>query len=565
MVTYGGEQSLDRYLALSARGLPFNVVHAAGNFAIALAAGPALVRMISRFRTRLEFTWRPRRRPAPGRRRAGRARRCREHPRRPRDARRSGVDWLVGAQNDDGGFAATRGQPSGPAITGWAMLGLEAAGRNPHDVRSGARTPVTYLRSQVGRLRSTGDLERTILALVGAGHRSAPLRRHRPDRRAALAPRPRRLGRRPGQPDRLLRAGACAPPAPTPHRSGAPRAGCGARRALRGAGESSPPRRRRRTRPAPRSRAWSRPGRAVARPPAAPPGCAKPSAAAGAGRWARAESSTRSRPPGRSRAWSPPAPPQHRRSPTGSATWRGCERPTATTATRRPATRPRSGSPPRSCSRSSASRSRSRPSPAPRPAPAPRARATGRARARGRRVRGADHGRERLARRTRRRRRSRAGRRRRHRRRRSGRLAADRGRRRSRRAGIAVRGAGERRTGLCRRRPGGSGGRRGDARGQPLLSGRRGGRRRRCDLVPARRRRRAGRCRRRRLALVAAPVALSGGRRISPSTAASVVADGCRDRDPHPAHPQGLPARAARPRRPSTSCSTSPAGLPTTT
>ena len=59
MVTYGGEQSLDRYLALSARGLPFNVAHAAGNFAIALAAGPALVRMISRFRTRLEFTWRP--------------------------------------------------------------------------------------------------------------------------------------------------------------------------------------------------------------------------------------------------------------------------------------------------------------------------------------------------------------------------------------------------------------------------------------------------------------------------------------------------------------------------
>ncbi len=40
MVTYGGEQSLDRYLALSARGIPFNVAHAAGNFAIALAAGP---------------------------------------------------------------------------------------------------------------------------------------------------------------------------------------------------------------------------------------------------------------------------------------------------------------------------------------------------------------------------------------------------------------------------------------------------------------------------------------------------------------------------------------------
>ena len=59
MVDYGGEQSLDRYLALSARALPFNLAHAAGNFAIALAAGPALVRMISRYRTRLEFNWAP--------------------------------------------------------------------------------------------------------------------------------------------------------------------------------------------------------------------------------------------------------------------------------------------------------------------------------------------------------------------------------------------------------------------------------------------------------------------------------------------------------------------------
>ena len=45
MVTYGGEQSLERYLALSARGVPFNIAHAVGNSAFALAAGPAFVRM----------------------------------------------------------------------------------------------------------------------------------------------------------------------------------------------------------------------------------------------------------------------------------------------------------------------------------------------------------------------------------------------------------------------------------------------------------------------------------------------------------------------------------------
>ncbi len=49
------------------------------------------------------------------------------------------------------------------------MLALEASGRNPLDVRSGGENPVAYLRSQAGRLRSVGDLERTVLALAGAG------------------------------------------------------------------------------------------------------------------------------------------------------------------------------------------------------------------------------------------------------------------------------------------------------------------------------------------------------------------------------------------------------------
>src|SRR5215216_306301 len=59
MVTYGGEQSLDRFLALSARGLPFNIAHAAGNAALALVAGPAMVRMLGRYRRRFEFDWKP--------------------------------------------------------------------------------------------------------------------------------------------------------------------------------------------------------------------------------------------------------------------------------------------------------------------------------------------------------------------------------------------------------------------------------------------------------------------------------------------------------------------------
>jgi hypothetical protein len=53
-------------------------------------------------------------------------------------------------------------------MTGWAMLGLEAAGRNPLDVREGGSNPVRFLRRNIADVTSTGDLTRTILALAGA-------------------------------------------------------------------------------------------------------------------------------------------------------------------------------------------------------------------------------------------------------------------------------------------------------------------------------------------------------------------------------------------------------------
>jgi energy-coupling factor transport system substrate-specific component len=180
MVTYGGEQSLDRYLALSARAVPFNVAHAVGNAAFALAAGPAVVAILSRFRSRMEFTWRPA--PAAGAAAAsvllllpvlafaeGTESRSRA------ELRASGVagarTYLERAQNRDGGFPAAPGGSSSVAITGWAMLGLEAGGRNPLDLRTGGRSPVSFLRANGSAIRSTGDLERTILALEGAGVR----------------------------------------------------------------------------------------------------------------------------------------------------------------------------------------------------------------------------------------------------------------------------------------------------------------------------------------------------------------------------------------------------------
>jgi energy-coupling factor transport system substrate-specific component len=187
MVTYGGEQSLDRFLALSARGIPFNVAHAAGNAALALVAGPAIVRMLLRYRRRFEFAWGDRRVPgrssaSPPRRRGATAGAASllvallvAAPLLLGDSKargagaRSPVAWLAAAQNPDGGIGIAPGTPSSPVMTGWACLGLEASGRNPRDLRRNGQTPISYLRRTAGEIRSVGDIERTALVLAGAG------------------------------------------------------------------------------------------------------------------------------------------------------------------------------------------------------------------------------------------------------------------------------------------------------------------------------------------------------------------------------------------------------------
>jgi energy-coupling factor transport system substrate-specific component len=166
MATYGGDLSLQRFLVLESRAVPFDAAHAIGNAVLALIAGPAMVRMLVRFRER--FEWRS---PAlasvlllalalasvlPARAQAS------------AETSRAAT-WLIAAQNDDGGWGASPESPSAPDMTAWAMLGLEAAGRNPLDVSRGGHNPVGYLRAGVEELSSPGDFARTILALEGAG------------------------------------------------------------------------------------------------------------------------------------------------------------------------------------------------------------------------------------------------------------------------------------------------------------------------------------------------------------------------------------------------------------
>jgi energy-coupling factor transport system substrate-specific component len=180
MVTYGGEQSLDRFLAISARGVPFNIAHAAGNAALALVAGPAMVRMLVRYRRRFEFAWERRGTAVASGAAAGAA--CLlaalvigttaiqgTRAEAARGGPGAAVSWLRGAQNDDGGFGFAPDQDSSPAMTGWAVLGLEAAGVNPLDLDHGDATPISYLAGNIGEITTTGDIERTILVLRGAG------------------------------------------------------------------------------------------------------------------------------------------------------------------------------------------------------------------------------------------------------------------------------------------------------------------------------------------------------------------------------------------------------------
>jgi energy-coupling factor transport system substrate-specific component len=188
MATYGGSLSWERFWILQGRAVPFEVAHAAGNVVLALAAGPAMIRMLIRFRER--FEWRrgevgaigsPGSSTAPTIATTGRiaaillavlllgAFASTRAEAAPKGGPEAAATWLEGAQNEDGGWGEKPGADSGQEMTGWAMLGLEAAGINPQDVTAGGKSPLQFLQGRIAEVQSPGDLARTILALEGAG------------------------------------------------------------------------------------------------------------------------------------------------------------------------------------------------------------------------------------------------------------------------------------------------------------------------------------------------------------------------------------------------------------
>lgn len=170
MVSFGGEMSLDRYLALEVRAIPFDLAHITGNVIFALAAGPAMVAALSRFRERFEWqqvsgaagvllvivglgtiVLAPPAKAAPS------------------ESSKNARSWLRAQQNPDGGFGASPGESSSVTMTARAMLGLAAAELNPLDVRAGNSTPLTFLRADQMEIRDASELSLAILALRTVG------------------------------------------------------------------------------------------------------------------------------------------------------------------------------------------------------------------------------------------------------------------------------------------------------------------------------------------------------------------------------------------------------------
>ena len=181
-VTYADGQGITQYLAISATSLPFNIAHALGNVVFALAFGPALLRAVMRYRTRLDVKWSE---PTP---RGAVAEGVATAPLAviaialvvaaaafvPASAQAASsplraARYLVSTQNRDGGWGVAGGSRTTAVTTSWTIIGLAAAGYDPLSVRRRGRSPAALLRGWAARARTTADIERTALALAAAG------------------------------------------------------------------------------------------------------------------------------------------------------------------------------------------------------------------------------------------------------------------------------------------------------------------------------------------------------------------------------------------------------------
>jgi energy-coupling factor transport system substrate-specific component len=202
--TGSGAHSLAGFGVVLGSALAFDVTHVIASFLFGLAFGTSLLRMLCRVRSRLQIAWEPgmpASAPSPaasmrllsgppaalalmlcvpvlvlGASACARATSTSSQATAPQDSAHaarvaigSELTYLAGAQNADGGFGATPGQPSSELYTAWAAIGIAATGRSPLSVRRGGHTVLDALKAEAASLSGAGDLERTILALHACG------------------------------------------------------------------------------------------------------------------------------------------------------------------------------------------------------------------------------------------------------------------------------------------------------------------------------------------------------------------------------------------------------------
>jgi energy-coupling factor transport system substrate-specific component len=170
-ILYSGDHTAAKLAATFATSLPFDIAHMTGSVLFCLAFGPALVHALSRYRRRFEVRWAP----APAitvvllalAAVAVAAPAARAQHATDAAAARASVQYLIEAQNDDGGWGAAPDTTSSQLYTGWTAIGLAAAGRNPRDV--GRPSAVAYIRDHASELDDLGEINRTIIVLVASG------------------------------------------------------------------------------------------------------------------------------------------------------------------------------------------------------------------------------------------------------------------------------------------------------------------------------------------------------------------------------------------------------------
>jgi prenyltransferase beta subunit len=206
--TIGASHTPAAFLAVAGSSLPFDLADTIASFLFGLAFAPELARLLARARARMDVSW-----EAVGTN-ADSARTSAQPPAGGaggasggaptaggalRSLRASGgaavallglaltlgaaalpsraaaaslgreLGYLASAQNTDGGFGAASGQPSSELYTGWAAMGLAAAGRNPATLKRSGHSVLDSLRGEASTLQSLGDVERTVLAVRACG------------------------------------------------------------------------------------------------------------------------------------------------------------------------------------------------------------------------------------------------------------------------------------------------------------------------------------------------------------------------------------------------------------